>query len=174
MPRNTAKREDLHAGEDGNRRDFSLNGHPRVLFPNIPRSKRLVQRAPDSKSQSVQSLCVDVTFPYGNPADCDGLHRGGSPTSEEHLRTFEGLRNIRDMSSLYKFERRLFSCPRDTRAHKISSLCLRRESVQIPNAPLRSLYSPKSIHKGRKSKGTRGEYAPVPRLAPQKPVEGPH
>ena len=78
------------------------------------------------------------------------------------------------MSSLYQFERRLFSRPRDTRAHKISSLCLRWESVQIPSAPLRSLYSPKGIHKGRKSKCTRGEYAPVPRLAPQKPVEGPH
>ena len=106
--------------------------------------------------------------------DCDGLHRGGSPTSEERLRTLEGLRNIRDMSSLYQFERRLFSRPRDTRAHKISSLCPRRESVQIPSAPLWSFYSPKGIHKGCKSKGTRGEYAPVPRLASQKPVEGPH
>ena len=63
---------------------------------------------------------------------------------------------------------------RDTREHKISLLCLRRESVQIPSAPLRSFYSPKGIHKGRKSKGTSGEYAPVPRLASQKPVEGPH
>ena len=103
---------------------------------------------------------------YVYPADCDGLHMGGSPTLEECFRTLEELPNIRDMSSLYQFERRLFSRPRDTRAHKISSLCLRPESVQIPNAPLRSLYSPKGIHKGRKSKGTRGEYAPVPRLAP--------
>ena len=68
---------------------------------------------------------------------------GGSPTLEECFRTLEELRNIRDMSSLYQFERRLFSRPCDTRAHKISSLCLRPESVQIPNAPLRSLYNTK-------------------------------
>ena len=113
LPRSTERRADLekvHAGEEGNCRDPPLNGHPRVLFPNIPCSKRFGWLAPDSKSQSVQSPCVDVTFPYGNPADCDGLHRGGSPTSEECLRTLEGLRNIRDMStsSLYQFERCLF------------------------------------------------------------------
>ena len=92
LARNTARRADLekvHAGEEGNRRDPPLNGHPRVLFPNIPCSKRFGWLAPNSKSQSVKSPCVDVTFPYGNPADCDGLHRGGSPTSEECLRTHE-------------------------------------------------------------------------------------
>ena len=111
LPRNTERRADLekvHAGEEGNRRDSPLNGNPRVLFPNIPCSKRFGRLAPHSKSQSVQSPCVDVTFLHGNPADCDGLHRGGSPTLEERLRTLEGLRNIRDMSSLYQFERRLF------------------------------------------------------------------
>ena len=177
LPRNTARWADLekvHAVEEGNCRDSPLNGHTRVLFPNIPPSKRLRRLSPNSKSQSVESLHVDGAFPYGNPAYCDGLHRGGSPTSEEHLRTLEGLRNISDMSSLYQFERRLFSRPRNTQAHKISSLCLRLEKVQIPSAPLRSVYGPKGIHKDRKSKGTRGEYVPIPRLAPQKTVEGPH
>ena len=92
--------------------------------------------------------------------------------ASEHLRDYETSETW--AVDLYQFERCLFLRPCDTRAHKISSLCLRWESVQIQSAPLRSLYSPKGIHKGRKSKGTRGEYAPVPRLAPQKPIQGPH
>ena len=56
------------------------------------------------------------------------------------------------MSSLYRFDRRLLSRPCDTRAYKILWLCIQRKSVRIP-----------SMH----------QYVPR-RLAPQKPVEGPH
>ena len=155
----------VHAGEEGNHRDSPLNGHPRFYSPIFLVAKDLGGWCPVLNLKAFNRYVLMSHFyieTLQTVTDYIGEAVQHRRNASEHLRDSET-----DMSSLYQFERRLFSCPRDTRAHKISSLCLRRESVQIPSAPLRSLYSPRGIHNGRKSKGTRGEYAPVPRLAPQ-------
>ena len=89
----------------------------------------------------------------------------------------EGLFNVRDVGSLYRFKRRLFSRPRSTRTHPIPPLRLQWQSVRIPGAPVQAFNSTLSVHENRA--GHRGipqdtgcRHAPVSRrLASKEPVE---
>ena len=83
--------------------------------------------------------------------DCLG---GGGSTKAEHLRTFEGLKSIRNVGDLYRFKRRLLSRGRGARAYQVPPLCLQRQSLRVSGALLRSFDGSQSLHKDRK--GHRG------------------
>ena len=69
----------------------------------------LVAKAPDPQPESVQQIRKAPTLSDGDITYGDGLLRGSAPAEAKDLRTFEGLLNVRDVGSLYRFKRRLFS-----------------------------------------------------------------
>ena len=83
------------------------------------------------------------------------------------------------MGDLYRFKRRLLSRGRGARAYQVPTLCLQRQSLRVPGAPLRSVDGSRSLHKDREGhrglpQSTRCRYAPVlGRLADEKSVKIP-
>ena len=86
--------------------------------------------------------------------------------STEHLRTFEGLKSVRNVGDLYRFKRHLLSRGRGARAYQVPPLRIQRQGLRVPGAPLRSVNGYQSHYKERKGhrglpQGTRCQYAPV-------------
>ena len=64
--------------------------------------------ASDPQPESVQQIRKAPTLSDGDITYGDGLLRGSAPAEAKDLKTFEGLLNVRDVGSLYRFKRRLF------------------------------------------------------------------
>ena len=69
------------------------------------------------------------------------------------------------MGDLYRFKRRLLSLGRGARAYQVPPLCLQRQSLRVPGAPL-SVDGSQSLHKDRKGhrglpQNSWGRHAPV-------------
>ena len=170
-------RPGVHARKTGNQGDSLPHGRSGVLFPYLPGGQGVGRLAPDPQFEGVQQIRKAPTLQDGDITNSDGLPGRSPPTEAKDLRTLEGLFNVRDVGSLYRFKRRLFSRPRGTRTHAVPPLCLQWQSVQIPGAPVRAFNSTSSVHENRA--GHRGvpqdtgcRHAPVSRrLASKKPVK---
>ena len=97
----------------------------------------------------------------------------------EHLRTFEGLKSVRNVGDLYRFKRRLVLRGCGARAYQVPPLRIQRQGLRVPGAPLRSVDGFQSLHKDRNGhrglpQSTRCQYAPVlGRLVDEKSVKIP-
>ena len=153
-------------------------GTVEVLRPLVA-SGHLEQICPRNGVQGLQDRVHGKTADYvEGMVDSYGLPRGGSSTTTEHLRTFEGLKSVRNVGDLYRFKRRLLSRGRGTRVYQVFTLRLQRQSLRVPGAPLRSVDGSQSLHKDREGyrglpQSTRCRYAPVlGRLADEKSDPG--
>ena len=173
------ERSPVHVGQAGHKRDSSVFRDARVLLPDFPSSQGIGWLEADSQPQGFQQICSAPILSDGDTANSYGLPRGGSSTTTEHLRTFEGLKSVRNVGDLYRFKRRLLSRGRGARAYQVPTLRLQRQSLRVPGAPLRSVDGSQSLHKDREGhrglpQSTRCGYAPVlGRLADEKSVKIP-
>ena len=98
----------VNAGKMSHQGNPPLNGRSRVLFPDLPGGQGVGRLAPDPQPESVQQIRKAPTLSDGDIMYGDGLLRGSALAEAKDLRTFEGLLNVRDVGSLYRFKRRLF------------------------------------------------------------------
>ena len=133
------ERSPVHAGQTGHTGDPGVPRDARVLLPDLPGCQGIGRLEADPQPQGFQQVCSAPILSDGDTANSHGLPRGGSSTKTEQLRTFEGLKSVRNVGDLYRFKSCLFSCGRGARAHQIPPLCLQRQSLQVSGAPLRSV-----------------------------------
>ena len=87
------ERSPVHVGQAGHKRDSGVFRDTRVLLPDFPSSQGIGWLEADSQPQGFQQICSAPILSYGDTANSYGLPRGGSSTTTEHLRTFEGLKS---------------------------------------------------------------------------------
>ena len=139
-------RPGVHARETGDQGDSLPHGHPGVLLPYLSGGQGVGRLAPDPQFKGVQQIRTAPILSDGDATNSDGLPGRGPPAEAKDLRAFEGLLNVRDVGSLYRFKRRLLSRPRSTRTHTVPPLCLQWQGVRIPGAPVRALNSTSGVH----------------------------
>ena len=140
-----------NAGETSDQGYPPLNGRSGVLFPYLPGGQGIGRLAPNPQPESIQQICKAATLSDGDITNSDGLLGRGAPAEAKDLRTFEALLNVPDVGSLYRFKRCLFSRSRGSRTHKVPALCLRRQGVQLPSAPVWTLDSTQGVHENSES-----------------------
>ena len=170
-------RPGVHARETGDQGDSLPHGHPGVLLPYLSGGQGVGRLAPDPQFKGVQQICKAPILLDGDATNSDGLPGRGPPAEAKDLRAFEGLLNVRDVGSLYRFKRCLLSRPRSTRTHTVPPLCLQWQGVRIPGSPVRALNSTSGVHEDCAShrgvpQDTGCRHAPVSRrLASEEPVK---
>ena len=170
-------RPGVHARETGDQGDSLPHGHPGVLLPYLSGGQGVGRLAPDPQFKGVQQIRKAPILSDGDATNSDGLPGRGPPAEAKDLRAFEGLLNVRDVGSLYRFKRRLLSRPRSSRTHTAPPLCLRWQGVRIPGAPVRGLNSTSGVHEDCANhrgvpQDTGCRHAPVSRrLASEEPVK---
>ena len=123
------ERSPVHVGQAGHKRDSGVSRDARVLLPDFPSSQGIGWLEADSQPQGFQQICSAPILSDGDTANSNGLPRGSSSTTTEHLRTFEGLKSVRKVGDLYRFKRRLLSRGRGARAYQVPTLRLQRQSL---------------------------------------------
>ena len=98
--RGSRKRAPVHAGQTSHKGNPGVARNARVLLPDFPGIQGIGWLKADSKPQGFQQIRSAPILSDGDTANSHGLPGGGGPTKAEHLRTFEGLKSIRNVGDL--------------------------------------------------------------------------
>ena len=98
--RGSRKRAPVHAGQTSHKGNPGVARNARVLLPDFPSIQGIGWLKADSKPQGFQQIRSAPILSDGDTANSHGLPGGGGPTKAEHLRTFEGLKSIRNVGDL--------------------------------------------------------------------------